>query len=41
LFTLSSVLFAVLPFTRTLYWKREKAKLDRLLASEGVTGTGV
>ena len=40
LFTLSSVLFAVLPFTRTLYWKREKAKLDRLLASEGVTGTG-
>jgi len=34
LFTVSSVLFAVLPFTRTLYWNMEKAKLDRLLASQ-------
>lgn len=35
LFTVAGVLFTVLPFTRTLYWKAEKAKLDRLLASQG------
>ena len=40
LFTLSSVLFALLPFMRTLYWKMEKAKLARLLASQGGDAAG-
>jgi uncharacterized protein len=34
LFSIGLVLFAVLPFTRTIYWNMEKAKLNRFLEKQ-------
>lgn len=38
LFSAGLVLFTVLPFTRTIYWNMEKAKLNRFLEKQGKAG---